>query len=192
MTAEGLIQVQDRFSARCHDARMPFARLPAALFLLAIAQAGSAAEAVVGRSAPAQVAQRVLELVNKARSEGRRCGAESFPPTAPLASAAPLDAAAEAHARDMATRGYFAHRGKDGREPRDRVRSAGYAARLTGENIAMGPESAEEVVAGWLQSAGHCANLMDGRFRHMGIGVAAGSKPGQIYWVQTLGAPGGV
>lgn len=91
----------------------------------------------------------------------------------------------------MATRGYFAHRGKDGREPRDRVRSAGYAARLTGENIAMGPESAEEVVAGWLQSAGHCANLMDGRFRHMGIGVAAGSKPGQIYWVQTLGAPGG-
>ncbi len=149
------------------------------------------AEATVARSAPQQVARRVLDLVNKARSEGRRCGAENFPPTAPLASAAPLDAAAEAHARDMAAREYFAHRGKDGREPRDRVRAAGYPARLTGENIAFGPESAEEVVAGWLKSAGHCANIMDGRFRHMGIGFATAAKAGHIYWVQTLGAPGG-
>lgn len=145
---------------------------------------------VAGRAAHA-VTARVLQLVNKARSEGRRCGAESFPPTAPLAAAPPLEAAAAAHARDMAQRDYFAHRGKDGREPRDRVRAAGYAARLTGENIAFGPDSAEEVVAGWLASAGHCANLMDGRFRHTGIGFATGPQAGHIYWVQTFGAPGG-
>lgn len=158
--------------------------------LLALAPLAQAAVPVAGNS-PQRVAQRVLELVNQARSQGRRCGAEEFPPTAPLAAAAPLDAASLVHARDMAERDYFAHRGKDGREPRDRVRAAGYASRLTGENIAFGPDSAEEVVAGWLASEGHCANLMDGRFRHMGIGFAAGRQEGHIYWVQTLGAPGG-
>jgi uncharacterized protein YkwD len=137
------------------------------------------------------VAARVLELVNQARSQGRRCGAESFPPTAPLAQAEPLEAAALAHARDMARRGAFEHRGSDGSQPRDRVRKAGYPARLTGENIAFGPASAEEVVAGWLASPGHCANLMDPRFRHTGVGVAEGSRTGDYYWVQTFGAPGG-
>jgi uncharacterized protein YkwD len=150
-----------------------------------------AAQATAARQPAQVVVQRVVELVNKARSEGRRCGKESFPPTAPLASAPPLDDAAAAHARDMATRDYFAHRGADGSAPRDRVSRAGYPSRLTGENIASGPESAEEVVAGWLDSPGHCANIMDARFRHIGVGFAAGRKDGRLYWVQTFGAPGG-
>ena len=156
--------------------------------LCLVAPAG--AQVRVAGNPPEAVAARVVDLVNKARSEGRRCGSETFAPTAPLATAAPLDAAAHAHARDMATRDYFAHRGKDGREPRDRVRAAGYAARLTGENIAFGAESAEEVGAGWRASPGHCANIMDARFRHTGIGLAEGRKAGAIYWVQTFGAPG--
>ena len=61
--------------------------------------------------------------------------------------------------------------------------------RLTGENIAFGPESAEEVVAGWLGSPGHCANIMDARFRDTGIAVATGRKRGHIYWVQEFGLP---
>jgi uncharacterized protein YkwD len=161
------------------------------LVLAATAPVSGATAAQVATSPhPEQVAQRVVELVNKARSEGRRCGREAFPPTAPLAVASPLEAAAAAHARDMATRDYFAHRGADGSEPRDRVSRAGYASRLTGENIASGPESAEEVVAGWLASPGHCANIMDARFRHIGVGFAAGRKDGRLYWVQTFGAPG--
>ena len=71
----------------------------------------------------------------------------------------------------------------------DRVLRAGYQPRLTGENIAYGPESAEEVVAGWLASPGHCANIMDSRFQDIGVGLATGRKRGQIYWVQTFGAP---
>ena len=77
----------------------------------------------------------------------------------------------------------------DGSEPRDRVRRAGYESRLTGENIALGPESAEEVVAGWLDSPGHCANIMDARFQDIGVGVATGRGRGQIYWVQNFGVP---
>ena len=64
----------------------------------------------------------------------------------------------------------------------------GYRPRLTGENIAFGPESVEEVVAGWLASPGHCANIMDPRFREMGVAVALGRKRGHFYWVQDLGA----
>lgn len=154
------------------------------------AQVTVTAQVTVAGSSAAAVNARVVALVNTARSQGRRCGDESMPAVAPLAAAAPLDAAAQAHAGDMAARDYFSHRGRDGREPRDRVRAAGYAARLTGENIAFGPESAEEVVAGWLASPGHCANLMDGRFRHTGVGFATGARPGSVYWVQTFGAPG--
>ena len=60
--------------------------------------------------------------------------------------------------------------------------------RLTGENIALG-ESAVEVVAGWLDSPGHCANITDSRFQHIGVGLATGKGRGQFYWVQTFGAP---
>lgn len=180
--------IQVRFTALRDNDGVHTPVLMACVLLLA----GSAGAAVpVTGSSSERIAQRVLDLVNQARSQGRRCGAESFPPAAPLAAAGPLDAAASAHARDLAARNYFDHRGRDGREPRDRVRAAGYPARLTGENIAFGPDSAEEVVAGWLASAGHCANIMDNRFRHMGVAVATGQKAGHHYWVQVLAAPGG-
>jgi uncharacterized protein YkwD len=184
----GSCSVQRRFIARAHhDAMIRFVLLLSSTLWLGTTQA----QTLVARASAGQVADRVLQLVNQARSQGRRCGEDQFSPTAPLASAIPLDSAAQSHARDMASREYFAHRSKDGRQPRDRIRTAGYAARLSGENIAFGPESAEEVVTGWLNSPGHCANLMDPRFRHMGIGFATARQAGHIYWVQTLGAPGG-
>jgi hypothetical protein len=46
--------------------------------------------------------------------------------------------------------------------------------KLVGENIAYGPKSADEVVQGWLDSPGHCENIMDPRFAEMGIAYAAG------------------
>lgn len=138
---------------------------------------------------PAQVQQRVIALVNEARAGGRTCGNERFAPTTPLVVSDQLFEAASGHARDMARRGYFDHRSRDGSEPKARVLRTGYRPGLTGENIAFGPETAEEVVAGWLASPGHCANMMDPRFRDTGIAVASGSQRGQLYWVQVLAAP---
>ncbi len=140
-------------------------------------------------SRPTAIEQRILELVNLARAGGRSCGRQHFPAAEPLSLAHPLREAATAHALDMARRGYFEHRARDGSEPKDRVRRAGYRPRITGENIAFGPDSAEEVVAGWLDSPGHCANLMDQRFIEMGVAVAQGRRRGHFYWVQVLGAP---
>ena len=160
--------------------------------VLAVVTHGAAAfsaEAIVGRASRDTIRARVVELVNEARSHGRRCGREKFPAAPRLDVSRKLTDAAGAHARDMARRNYFEHQGSDGSQPRDRVKRAGYAFRLTGENIALGPESAEEVVAGWLHSPGHCANIMDSRFRDIGVGVATGAKRGQIYWVQEFGSP---
>lgn len=164
----------------------------AALALLAafvLAAAVSAWDAMVARESVAKVHTRVVELVNAARSHARRCGRERFAAAPPLAVSRKLAAAAGEHARDMARKAYFDHRGSDGSQPRDRVRRAGYQWRLTGENIAFGPESAEEVVAGWLGSPGHCANIMEPKFREIGVGFAVGRKRGHIYWVQEFGAP---
>jgi uncharacterized protein YkwD len=122
------------------------------------------------------------------RSKSRRCGSERFAAAPPLSASRKLNDAAGDHARDMARRNFFDHRGSDGSQPKDRVLRADYQPRLTGENIALGPESAEEVVAGWLASPGHCANIMDSRFQDIGVGLATGRGRGRIYWVQTFGA----
>jgi uncharacterized protein YkwD len=143
----------------------------------------------VARDSDAKVRARVVELVNDARRKSRKCGSERFSPAPPLSASGPLSDAANIHARDMARKKFFDHRGSDGSQPRDRVLRTGYKFKLTGENIALGPETAEEVVAGWLASPGHCANIMEPRFQNIGVGLATGRGRGQVYWVQTFGSP---
>ena len=167
----------------------PRLRCIAALTAVALTSGALAANAIVGRESDANVHARVVDLVNAARSHGRKCGSVRFAAAPPLNASRKLNDAADRHARDMARRRFFDHRGADGSQPKDRVIRAGYQPRLTGENIAFGPESAEEAVAGWLASPGHCANIMDSRFQHIGIGLATGRGRGQIYWVQNFGAP---
>jgi uncharacterized protein YkwD len=167
----------------------PRLRFLAVLIAVALASGAAAADAVAGRESSAAVRARVVELINAARARGRRCGSERFSAAPPLVISRELVEAANDHARDMARRKFFDHRGSDGSQPKDRVIRAGYRPRLTGENIALGPESAEEVVAGWLASPGHCENIMEPTFRDIGVGVATGRGRGRIYWVQTFGAP---
>jgi len=164
-------------------------RVMAALAAVPLTSCASAGDAVVAQESSATVSARVVELVNAARSSGRKCGSERFGAAPSLSVSQKLNIAAAGHARDMARKKFFEHRGSDGSQPKDRVIRAGYQPRLTGENIAFGPESAEEVVAGWLASPGHCANIMDPRFQSIGTGLAIGRKRGEIYWVQDFGAP---
>jgi len=164
-------------------------RVMAALAAVVLSSCASTGNAAVAPKSSADVRARVVELVNAARGKGRKCGSERFSAAPQLIASPQLNEAATRHARDMARRNYFDHRGADGSQPKDRVLRAGYQSRLTGENIALGPESAEEVVAGWLASPGHCANIMDSRFQHIGVGLATGSGRGKIYWVQNFGAP---
>ena len=137
------------------------------------------------------LASRALQLVNQARARGVRCGERAFGPAPPVRLSPTLEDVARGHAADMATHNYFEHEDRSGRSPAQRVRAVGYREKLVGENIAYGPKSAEEVVQGWLDSPGHCENIMDPRFAEMGIAYVAGpvSRHG-LYWVQLLAAPG--
>ena len=136
------------------------------------------------------LAQRALELINGVRSHGTRCGSRWFSPVAGVALSTTLGGVALGHAADMADHDYFEHADLEGRTPADRVRAAGYREKLVGENIAYGPTSVEEVVQGWVDSPGHCENIMDPRFSEMGIAMASGrSSRRGLYWVQLLAAP---
>lgn len=99
-----------------------------------------------------------------------------------------LMAAAQARAEDMARSGFFAHKGADGSSPWRWVKDQGYSFSRAAENLAVNYEDADGVVAGWLASPGHRANLLDGRLEEIGIGVADGMHKGEraTYVVQYL------
>jgi len=84
-----------------------------------------------------------------------------------------LDAAAEAHSKEMARLRTFAHVLPTTGSLGDRLRARGYAYRSIGENIGLSNDvaSAHEAIAG---SPAHLANLLDPRHRRLGLGSATG------------------
>lgn len=136
-----------------------------------------------------EVGRQILAATNAARARAQDCGGKHMPPAPPLAWNEALSSAAYAHSADMAKQRYFSHKGKDGRDAGDRARSAGYLWQRVGENISSGQVSAEEAVAGWLSSPGHCVNLMNPGFSEMGAAYAIreGRRP-LAYWTQDFGA----
>ena len=130
----------------------------------------------------------VLQLVNAARAKPRRCGGTSYKAAPPLQLSAMLNRAALIHAQDMARHNHFEHEGTDGSMPAERITRVGYRWKNVAENIAAGAPTAQAVVDGWLNSPGHCANIMGAAYREMGIAFALESKSDAgIYWAQEFG-----
>jgi uncharacterized protein YkwD len=89
-----------------------------------------------------------------------------------------LGRAARGHSADMARRGYFSHNSRSGASFLDRIRRAGYLRRArrwyVGENIAWGTghlATPRAIVRAWMDSSGHRANILNRRFRHIGVGI---------------------
>ncbi|MET3980213.1 uncharacterized protein YkwD [Mucilaginibacter sp. UYP25] len=141
----------------------------------------------IGNSANnASFKQEFLDLINKTRGKGCKCGSTYYPPAPPLVWNDDLEEAANGHAKDMAKQNYFSHESKDGRTMNTRIVTAGYIFKgwksfAIGENIAFGQTSIPEVMAGWFKSEGHCKNLMNPGFKE--VGVAEYNN----YWVQDFG-----
>jgi uncharacterized protein YkwD len=136
------------------------------------------------------VTQQILQLTNEARARERRCGDQQFSPAGPLKLMDELSSAALVHSRDMAEHAQLRHQGADGSTPADRVAAEGYKWRTVGENVAVGPVAADEVVTGWLASPGHCANIMNAAFSEMGGAYMVSDKgPSRVYWTQVFAAP---
>lgn len=106
-----------------------------------------------------------------------------------------LRCSARLHSLDMYERNFFDHTAPDGSDPGDRMAAAGYSGSTWGENIAMGQTSPAQVVDGWMNSDGHCANIMRSQYTEIGIGYHPGNQSGgwmsRNYWTQNFGAPGG-
>lgn len=137
-----------------------------------------------------EVSRRVLQLTNEARAHPRRCGATPYGAAPPLSTSAQLSQVALAYARDMAVFGYMNHTGRDGSSPAQRITRSGYRWSEVGENLASGVMTADEVVAGWLGSPEHCANLMDPLYRQMGLAYAVNPHDQRgVYWAMEFATP---
>jgi uncharacterized protein YkwD len=106
---------------------------------------------------------------------------------APVVAHPQLMAAALAHSQDQAASQRMTHTGSDGSNAGDRIERAGYRWRTWAENVAMGYGSAGAVMDGWMGSAGHRANILNGNFVHIGVAVVSGSD-GRPYWTMVLAA----
>lgn len=99
-----------------------------------------------------------------------------------------LGAAAERHSADMAGNGFMRHTGSDGSTFDQRIATAGYRMRYSGEVVAFGYPSPVSVVAHWLRSPRHRDVLLSGEPVHIGASCVPGDR-GVPYWTAVVGAP---
>lgn len=138
-----------------------------ALTVPAIATPAAAASSAV------QLKLDVVGSVNKIRAQ-QGCK--------PLKIAKKLNKSAQRHAEDMAAKNYFSHTSADGRSWVSRQRATGWK-KPGGENIARGFEGASSVMVAWMNSPLHRKNIVNCKFRHIGMGFTADGE----YWVQNFG-----
>lgn len=185
-------------SVRCrlqHSARA--ARLAFLALLCVSGVAWSGVSAVQGNAlamgstpgAPqaATFPERVVELTNVERAKA------GLPP---LTNDPALTLAAIRHSQDMAIHDFYSHTGSDGSTPSQRISEAGYAWIAVAENIAVWHRTPEEVVAAWMASAGHRANILSPLYRDIGVGYVYDGNdtfgnPYYHYWTQEFGLRAG-
>lgn len=117
--------------------------------------------------------ESMMDEINAARGQARTCGDTEYEAQPPLSWDSGLAGAAAAHSADMAANGFFSHTGTGGTSVGDRLFPV-WGGTIVGENIAASSidRSDAYVVQLWLDSPGHCALIMDGRFTHAGVGYA--------------------
>jgi len=128
------------------------------------------------------LSDQVLHLVNLERAaEG----------VAPLVANPALERIAEDYACRMIDASFFDHVDPGtGYGPGERAVAGRYAYYAIGENLAAGLESPAEVMAVWMESASHRANILDPSWKEIGVAVRSGGEY-DIYWVQEFGQPAG-
>lgn len=111
---------------------------------------------------------------------------------APLTIEVQLNQAAQKHSADMAYGDQFSHTGVDGSTPWTRIEASGYQYQAAAENIAAGYSTPATVVASWMNSPGHRANILNPNVRNIGVGhVFLANDTGNVnfnhYWTQVFG-----
>jgi uncharacterized protein YkwD len=125
----------------------------------------------------------LLELVNEVRLTGCQCGDEDMPPVNPLVWNNTLAKVAQEHSNYMYKTSTLSHTGENGTENTDRVNNANYEWMSLGENVAKGFADEKSVIEAWLNSPGHCKNIMNELFEEMGVARK------ENYWTQVFAKP---
>jgi len=146
----------------------------------------------------------ILDAINMARSVVRDCndGLGLVGPSQPLIWSDELYASAYEHSMDLAQSNTFSHSGSGteyditgmhigDRKSQffERIESNGYTDFYTvGENIAGGQISIDEVMEAWLESPAHCTNIMNNKFKEVGVSIVTKEDSEfKIYWTQNFG-----
>lgn len=114
---------------------------------------------------------KVIDLTNEQR---RKNGLPNLQPDTALSNVA------QAKSDDMQAKNYFSHTSPTYGSPFDMMRDFGVNYQSAGENIAMGQQSAEEVVNAWMNSEGHRKNILSANYTHIGVGHTGQGN----YWTQ--------
>lgn len=126
--------------------------------------------------------EKIVELTNAERAKAG---------DPPLNLSPTLSEAAQRKAGDMFAFNYWAHRSPSGREPWDFFKEVGYKFSFAGENLARDFTNPQAVVNAWMASAGHRENLLNPKYREIGVSVVDGTLGGveTTLVVQLFGTP---
>ena len=148
---------------------MRTSRVFVALFLALSTTAAATTVVGVEPAAAATVVDNIRQVVSLTNVQRRAYGCPN------LAANIPLMHAAQQHTSDMPAHNYFAHNSQNGKDPGSRITANGYRWTRWAENIAAGFPTAAKVVDGWMKSPGHRANILNGRFHEIGVGLVTGA-----------------
>lgn len=126
---------------------------------------------------------RVLELVNNERAMA------SLPPVTINMT---LMNEAGRFSGVQAAMGTLSHSGNDGSTAGQRLTNAGYVWSSYGENLAAGQQTPEQLVAAWMASPGHRANILHAKATEIGIGHTFRVDDPSFYfdyWVMEIASP---
>lgn len=148
-------------------------------------------EATEASTAEKSLPARIVEALNAARAVPRLCGSTAYPAAGPLAWHPRAEQAALVQAQYLQRNNLFTHTGADGSTIGDRMTATGYVWQTVGENLAAGYPDFDGVLQGWLDSPGHCANVMNGAFVDVGVVLVQGtaSNTYRTYWAMAAGRP---
>lgn len=149
-----------------HRASLLAAAVALALLLAACGDDHPAAPSPEDGPPPVSSSPEVAEFVDRVNAHRAALG------LATLEWDPAIAAVAQAHSEDMVARGFFSHTNPDGESPFDRLAAAGIAYSAAGENIAYGFPTPASVLAAWLGSDGHRANIENASYTHHGVGLA--------------------
>lgn len=156
--------------------------------------AGSTPESTAGLSNPMTTEEinDFLMVINDYRAAGASCGSKGVFGVKPsLSWDQKLAQAAQVHSDDQFEMNQMAHIGSDNSNPGDRIKRQGYEFASYRENVANGYfGSLERLAEAWMDSDGHCANMMAGNVTDLGI-AATRVDTGGGFWTLKLAKPSG-